>query len=90
MTAAHSHLSSLCKPPSVRNGHRPNDKQESSAEYRPLGWATERLSGPRLDFSLLLLLQRLTFKWNWCALAGRRAFLTSGTLLLNKHSAAEN
>lgn len=39
MTAAHSHLSSLCKQPSARNGHCPNEKQKSSAEYQPLGWA---------------------------------------------------
>lgn len=39
MTAAHSHLSSLCKLPSARNGLCPNKKQRSSAEYQPLGWA---------------------------------------------------
>lgn len=39
MTAAHSHLSSLCKLPSARNGHCPNKKQRISAEYQLLGWA---------------------------------------------------
>lgn len=39
MTAAHSHLSSLYKLPSAKNGHCPDKKQKSSAEYQPLGWA---------------------------------------------------
>lgn len=91
MTAAHSHLSSLCKLPSARNGLCPNKKQRSSAwiSTARLGRALaelERLSGHRCSFFFLWL----AFRQNWCTLAGQFACLASAAVLPNEHSAVKN